>query len=111
MATCPDENFRNPALAVEAAEKAIALDGDSDYRYLETLAAAHANAGNFDAATVAQKKVIELAPPEQRQRADEPPGTLRPGPPLPRSRPCDASKRRCGAHQSANERLSPSSSA
>ena len=43
MATCPDEQYRHPDLAVRAAQKAIELDGDEDYIYLDTLAAAFAN--------------------------------------------------------------------
>jgi tetratricopeptide (TPR) repeat protein len=69
MSTCPDDNFRNPELAVQAAEKAIALDGDTDYHYLETLAVAQASAGDFEAAISTQKKAIELVPNEQQQRA------------------------------------------
>jgi tetratricopeptide (TPR) repeat protein len=69
MATCPDENFRSAELAVQAAEKAIALDGDTDYHYVETLAAAQASAGDFDAAISTQKKANELVPAEQQQRA------------------------------------------
>ncbi len=69
MATCPDENFRSEELAVQAAEKAVALDGDTDYHYVETLAAALASAGDFDGAIEAQKKAIELVPADRQQRA------------------------------------------
>ena len=62
MATCPDEKFRNAELAIEAAQKAIEIDGDSDYRYLETLAAAQANAGEFNDAITTQQRAIENAP-------------------------------------------------
>lgn len=62
MATCPDEGFRNVELAIEAAQKAIELDGDSDYRYLETLAAAQASAGEFEVAIKTQTRAMEEAP-------------------------------------------------
>ncbi|MBI3837840.1 MAG: tetratricopeptide repeat protein, partial [Planctomycetia bacterium] len=62
MATCPDEHYRNDKLAIEAARKAIALDGGDDYRYLETLAAAQANAGLFKEAKETQEKAIAKAP-------------------------------------------------
>lgn len=62
MSTCPDEGFRNPELAIEAAQKAIELDGDADYRYLETLAAAQANAGEFEEAIKTQQRAMEDAP-------------------------------------------------
>ncbi len=62
MATCPDSHYRNDKLAVEAALKAVELDGANDYRILETLAAAQANAGRFDEAREAQEKAIAKAP-------------------------------------------------
>ncbi len=67
MATCPDENFRAIAesdkqTAVQAAQKAISLDGESDYKYLDTLAAAMANAGRFAEAKASLSKAIQLAP-------------------------------------------------
>jgi len=62
MATCPDENYRNEKLALEAANKAIELDGEGDYRYLETLAAAQANVGMFAEAKKSQEKAIAKAP-------------------------------------------------
>ncbi len=64
MATCPDPQFRNPDLAVRSAERAIELDGDGEYIYLDTLAAALANSGQFERAQDAQRRAIELAPPE-----------------------------------------------
>src|SRR4029078_10165885 len=62
MATCPQPEYRNEQLAPETAQKAIALDGDKDYRYLETLAAAQASAGKFEDAQKTQRRVIQIAP-------------------------------------------------
>lgn len=62
MATCPDVRYRNATVALEAAQKAIELDGEDDYHYLDTLAAALANAGDFDEAMNVQRRVVELAP-------------------------------------------------
>ena len=64
MATCPDPVFRNQELAVKAAQKAIELDGDSDYIYLDTLAAALANNGKFAEAETTMRRAIQGAPPE-----------------------------------------------
>ena len=62
MATSPDEHYRNDKLAIEAAKKAIELDGEDDFRYLETLAAAQANVGMFKEARETQEKAIAKAP-------------------------------------------------
>lgn len=62
MSTCPDERYRDAPRAVAAAERAIELDGNEDYRYLDTLAAAYANAGQFDAARDLQAQVVAMAP-------------------------------------------------
>ena len=62
MATCPDAHYRNEKLAVDAALKAVDLDRGNDYRALETLAAAQANAGRFDEARETQEKAIGKAP-------------------------------------------------
>ncbi len=62
MATCSDEHYRNDKLAVEAATKAIALDGETDHN-LETLAAAQANAGQFTEAKATQEKAIAKVAP------------------------------------------------
>ncbi len=70
MATCPDEHYRNDRLAVDAANKAIKLDGEN-YRNLETLAAAHANAGAFDEAKSTQEKAIALAPKHELVAAEK----------------------------------------
>lgn len=62
MSTCPDERFRDDQLALRAAKRAIDLDGDQDYRYLDTLAAAQANAGLFDDAVKSLQKALATAP-------------------------------------------------
>jgi tetratricopeptide (TPR) repeat protein len=64
MATCPDQRFRDADRGVAAAQKAIELDGDKDYRYLDTLAAAQANAGQFDDAKATIERAIKKAPPK-----------------------------------------------
>lgn len=47
LATCPDSKIRNPARAVEMAERAVQLTGGADPLTLRTLAAAYASAHRF----------------------------------------------------------------
>ena len=61
MATCPREQYRNPVRAMEAAEKAIELGGESNYQVLDTLAAAQANRAMYDDAVATIEKAIDLA--------------------------------------------------
>jgi tetratricopeptide (TPR) repeat protein len=68
MATCPQKQFRNAKLALDAAQKAIEIDGSEDHLYLETLAAAQANAGKFEEAKQTITKVIEMAPIDETER-------------------------------------------
>lgn len=67
MATCPDENYRDAQLALQAAERAVSLAGDDDYKYLDTLAAAQANAQQFDEAQKTLAQAIEKAPDTQAE--------------------------------------------
>ena len=60
MATSPDPRFRNAQLGLDAAQRAIQLDGEDDFRYLDTLAAAYANAGQYEQAVETQTKAIEV---------------------------------------------------
>ena len=64
MATCPDAKFRDPARAVKAAQKAIALDGVTDYENLDVLAAAQASAKQYDKAKSTLRKAMAQAPEE-----------------------------------------------
>ena len=57
LATCADQRFRNGGQAVELAQKAVELK--PDVGSLDTLAAAYAAAGNFDAAVDTQKEAIQ----------------------------------------------------
>ena len=62
MATCPDQRFRDASRALQAAERAVELDGGGDYRYLDTMAAAYAANGNYEKAVTYVTDAIELAP-------------------------------------------------
>lgn len=64
LATCPDEKFRSAKTALESAQRAIQLDGSGDHRFLDTLAAALANAGQFDEARKTISLALQSAPPE-----------------------------------------------
>jgi tetratricopeptide (TPR) repeat protein len=65
MATCPEAEYRNDQLAVQYAEKALELIGHDDYQYLDTLAAAYANAGDFPNALQKVQAAVKLVPAPQ----------------------------------------------
>lgn len=71
VATCPDHRFRNAQLAVQAARRAVELRGEADYIYLDTLAAAYAENGDFDLATETVRRAIELAPQDNVQPLEQ----------------------------------------
>lgn len=58
LATCKVESVRNGKLAVEHALRACELDDSPNY--IDTLAAAHAEDGNFEAAVEKMEQAIEL---------------------------------------------------
>jgi serpin B len=60
-ATCPDERFRDGRQAVESAKSACELTEWKDHRYVDTLAAAYAEVGDFDNAVKTQTQAIALA--------------------------------------------------
>lgn len=61
MSTAPDQKLRNAEEGVKLAQRAMELDGNNDPRYVETLAAAYANSGQFDAAAELLKHALESA--------------------------------------------------
>jgi tetratricopeptide (TPR) repeat protein len=60
-ATSPEERWRDGAEAVQLAERACELTDHSDANYLDTLAAAYAEAGRFADAVRTAKRAVELA--------------------------------------------------
>jgi tetratricopeptide (TPR) repeat protein len=61
QATCPDEKYRDGEKAVENASKAYQLTGGNSWAYLDALAAAYAEIGDFGAAKQWQEKTIEMS--------------------------------------------------
>ena len=58
LATCPEEKYRDGAKAVEHARKALELGGEKNAAWLDVLAAAHAEAGQFPEAVEWEQKAI-----------------------------------------------------
>jgi tetratricopeptide (TPR) repeat protein len=61
LATCPDAKFRNGRRAVDLARQASDSTGGKNAEYLDTLAAAHAEAGEFAEAVRLQRRVLDDA--------------------------------------------------
>jgi tetratricopeptide (TPR) repeat protein len=61
QATCVDERYRDGAKAFENANRAYQLDGGKSWGYIDSLAAAYAESGDFDKAKEWENKAIALA--------------------------------------------------
>lgn len=66
LATCPDDTFRNPELALRFAKAAIAQTEFVDFRFYDTLAAAEAAMGQFDTAQQRVGEAIKAAPRSEK---------------------------------------------
>ena len=64
--TCPQSRYRDGKEALELATKACKLSRGKNYKNLDTLAAAYAEAGEFDEAVQWQTNACELAPAEDK---------------------------------------------
>ena len=71
LATCPQTALRNGAQAVELAREAERLSGAKNPDYLDTLAAAYAEAGQFPQAVEAAGRALALAVAQTNLNVEE----------------------------------------
>ena len=62
LVSCPDPKFHDHVRALELAKIAAEITKNRNWRILDTLAAAHASAGDFDKATEIALAVLDMAP-------------------------------------------------
>ena len=67
LATCPDVDLRDAENALAGAQRALEFAYGERHTALDTLAAAHANAGEFPEAIATVKQAIDIAPDEAQQ--------------------------------------------
>jgi tetratricopeptide (TPR) repeat protein len=68
LATCPDAKYRNGREAVELAKEACEQDDWRDAKYIGTLAAAYAEAGDFDKAVETQVRANAMTDDEDARK-------------------------------------------
>ncbi len=61
LATCPEQAHRDAAEALTLAKRACRMSGDSDAGHLDTLAAAHAAAGDYERAVIVAQRALRRA--------------------------------------------------
>jgi tetratricopeptide (TPR) repeat protein len=66
LAACPDEHIRDGEKAVKHAARACELTKRGDWICLDTLGAAHAEAGDFESAIKSASEAIKLAPSDRQ---------------------------------------------
>jgi tetratricopeptide (TPR) repeat protein len=71
LATSPDSELRDGAKAIEHALRFLELKGDRDWKGLDTVAAALAEAGSFEKAVVAQRRALRFAPDNDRPALEQ----------------------------------------
>ena len=70
LAAAAEDNLRDPAQALEDAQRANQLDPDQP-AYIDILAVAHAANGNFDKAVEETQRAISLLPPGDQNSRDD----------------------------------------
>jgi tetratricopeptide (TPR) repeat protein len=66
LATCPDDNFRDPENALRGAEQVLLLGYGERHAALDTMAAALAAAGRFSEAVATMEQALDVAPENVR---------------------------------------------
>lgn len=69
LAACPEDAVRDGRAAVDHAQKCVTASDEPEWYLIDTLAAAHAECGDFEEAVKTQARVVELAPSTEKDRS------------------------------------------